>query len=264
MEAVTGIFTSQVEAERAVQRLRAIGIEGEERLNVLMPGASDSAVDRVPTSDTEQSGMGAALGGVVGGTSGIAVGTVVASLLIPGVGPVAAVGLLAMALFGAGGAVAGATAGQAIEESLTDGLPKDELFVYEDALRKGRIVVIGLADDDKEGELMREIFTESGAESVDAARKEWWIGLRDAEEVHYTTQGKNFSEVEPVYRTGFEAAQYFDATGRSYDDAREELHHLYPDAFNQDPFRHGFERGGDYYRRIRDSHSDQTHKPDEG
>jgi hypothetical protein len=263
MIAVTGIFTSPVRAERAVQQLKAMGIDGEDKLNVLMPGASDQEISHVPTSDTEGSGMGAVIGGVVGGTSGIAAGTIMASLLIPGIGPVAAVGLLAMALFGAGGAVAGVAAGHAIEESLTDGLPKDELFVYEDALRKGRIVVIGLADGDEEGELVREVFAESGAESIDAAREEWWIGLRDAEKEHYTTEEKDFSTVEPLYRSGFEAAQYFDATGRSYDDARDELYQRYPQVYDQEPFRFGYDRGGEYYRRQRRDDRD-VNNPDHG
>jgi hypothetical protein len=47
-----------------------------------------------------------------------------------------------------GGAVAGGAVGKFLESSLTQGLPKDEIFFYEDALRQGRSVLVGLAEDD--------------------------------------------------------------------------------------------------------------------
>jgi hypothetical protein len=69
-----------------------------------------------------------------------------------------------------------------LEDSMTEGLPEDELFVYEDALRKGRSVVIALADESK-APLLRELLKAEGAEAVDAAREQWWIGLRDASKI---------------------------------------------------------------------------------
>ena len=33
---------------------------------------------------------------------------------------------------------------------------------------------------------LREIMKKEGAESVDAAREQWWVGLRSAEENHYS------------------------------------------------------------------------------
>jgi outer membrane lipoprotein SlyB len=168
--------------ERAVQRLKGIGIEEKLQLNILTPQSTDREIAQVPTSDTEQPGMGAAVGGVVGGASGMMIGTAVTSLLIPGIGPVVAVGMLASALLGA---LAGAAAGDALEDSTTEGPPKDEMLLYEDALRQGRTVLIVLAEDDKQAESARLALTESGAESVDAARKAWWIGLHDTEKEHY-------------------------------------------------------------------------------
>src|SRR5262252_5437013 len=147
MIAVTGIFKSSAEAERAAQRLKSIGIEWKHRLNTLTPGSTDREIAKVPTSDTEQTGMGAAVIGVVGGASGMAVGTAVTSLLVPGIGPVAAVGILASGLLGS---LAGVAAGGAMEDSMTDGPAKDEMFLHEDALRQGRTVVIALADGDEQ------------------------------------------------------------------------------------------------------------------
>ena len=65
--------------------------------------------------------------------------------LVPGLGPITALGLLGAAILGAAGATIGAAAGGKAEKSTYEGLPEDEIFVYEDALRKGRSVVIALA-----------------------------------------------------------------------------------------------------------------------
>ena len=72
---------------------------------------SEEQVHSVPVSETEQPGVGKAIGGVVGAALGMAGGFelgVGITALVPGVGPVLAVGLAGMALLGAGGAVAGA------------------------------------------------------------------------------------------------------------------------------------------------------------
>src|SRR5207244_12792798 len=106
-------------------------------------------------------GMGRAVGGTVGGAIGVAAGATIgaaaATILVPGVGPVLAFGLIGAALFGGGGATAGALAGEALEEGIAQGLPHDELYVYEDALRKGRTVVIALADSDRSEEHTSEL-----------------------------------------------------------------------------------------------------------
>ena len=41
------------------------------------------------------------------------------------------------------------------------------MFVYEDALRQGRSVVIELSDEEEQAELARAVFSETGAESID-------------------------------------------------------------------------------------------------
>ena len=44
-----------------------------------------------------------------------------------------------MSLLGLGGAATGAAAGDAMEETIS-GIPRDELYVYEDALRRAKLV----------------------------------------------------------------------------------------------------------------------------
>ena len=251
MESIVGIFNSLADAKRAAAMLRTFGIS-ENRITVLSPHTRETEIEaQIPTTDTEQPGMGQALGGTVGAALGAAggatAGAAAASLLVPGVGPVIALGILGAALLGAGGAVAGAAAGDAMEKTMADGLPHDELYVYEDALRRGRSVVIAFADDDQIAENARAELQRAGAESVDAARNEWWIGLRGAEQEHYTSQGGDFNLDEATYRLGFEAALHPDRRGKSGEDAGQSLQQKYgADAATQ-AFRQGYERGQRYH-----------------
>ena len=257
MSTVAGIFPSRAEAERAAEDLRSAGVASE-NINLLIPGTSEREIGRsVTTSDTEQPGMGSALGGTVGGAlgaaSGMGIGAAVASLLVPGVGPVLAAGILGAALLGTAGAAAGAAAGGAMEESV-EGLPHDELFVYEDALRQGRSVVIVAAEDDTQADAARSVLTRDGAESVDSARESWWVGLRDGEEAEYKGLGGDFEADEQRYRQGFEAAQHPFTRGKSYEEARERLREKHSEACETEAFRRGYERGQSYYQGVKEKY----------
>ena len=251
METIVGIFNSRVDGERAVTQLRAAGIP-EDKIVLLAPGASEKQLSEVHTTEAEQPGMGKALGATVGGALGVAggvpLGAAIASFFIPGVGPVIAAGLLGAAILGIGGAATGAAAGGALEGGLAHGLPHDELYLYEDALRRGRSVVIAFAEDDEVAERGRSALTRTGAESIDAARESWWIGLRSAEEERYTAEGKDFSRDERTYRRGFEAALHPNLRGTSYDEALKTL----KQAQDDEVFRRGYERGQDYHRSLKD------------
>src|SRR5437870_2401213 len=145
MQAVTGVFLSQTEAEQAVRKLQSSGIQAD-RVTLLTPGGKGpKKLESVPVDATEQPGMGTAIGAVVGGATGLSGGVVAA--VVPGIGPVTAIGLLGAAVLTTAGASLGAVAGGLLESFMTEGLPEDEIFVYEDALRKGRTVVIALAED---------------------------------------------------------------------------------------------------------------------
>jgi hypothetical protein len=253
MEPVTGIFKSRAAAQRAITELEAAGISAEE-INLLSPLAAEDEHARVAVADTEQPGMGKALGGLVGGAvgaaGGLGISAAAASILVPGVGPVIALGLLGAALFGTGGAVGGAMAGGALEEGMDEGLPVDEMFVYEDALRQGRTVVVVLAKDTFRADVAREVMRKMEAESVDSAREDWWIGLRDAEKESYTEPEKDFASVEQNYRSGFEAALRPRMRGMSYDDWVDYLLANYPENYSDDSFRRGYERGQKHYQEL--------------
>ncbi len=253
METVVGIFQSKAIADEALQQIKAIGITGD-KITILHPGELSAEVESSTTlSDTESPGMGAAMGGTVGGALGVAggasLGLAVASLFIPGVGPILVAGALGAALLGTGGAVAGMAAGQAMEEGLTKGLPHDELFIYEDALRHNRTVVIASVEDEEITEKVRDLFAKAGAESVDAARDNWWLGLRSAEELEYERTGGSFQQDETSYRRGFEAALHPGMRRRNFDQAASELRERYQGTSAERPFRAGYERGQGHQRR---------------
>ena len=258
MQTVAGIFRARDDAERAAADLRGLGL-ADERISLLAPGTTDAELEKqVPTTETEQPGMGGAIGGTVGGAmgaaSGVTLGMAAASALVPGVGPVIAAGMIGAALLGIGGAAAGAAAGNALEENITAGLPHDELFVYEDALRRGHAVVIAVADDDDQAARAREILERAGAESIDAARERWWIGLRDAEEESYRETGREFRADEPTYRKGFEAALHPRARGLSFADASEQLRARHGELCDDEAFRRGYERCQAYQQSLREKY----------
>jgi len=253
METVVGIFQSKAVADHSIQQIMSSGI-ADDRITVLRPGTPAADVESSTTvSDTESPGMGQAMGGAVGGALGVAggasLGLAVASLLIPGVGPILVAGALGAILLGTGGAVGGMAAGAALEGGLAQGLPHDELFVYEDALRHGRSVVIISADDNETAARVRNVFAQADAESIDAARENWWLGIRDAEQLSYERTAGRFQQDESSYRRGFEAAQLPGMRKRHFDEAASELRERHQGTSAERPFRAGYERGQAHQRR---------------
>jgi len=259
MKTVAGVFTSCVEAGEVVRKLRAMGMP-EDKLAVLLPCESDNKA-KVPVTAAEQPGIAKALAGTVGAVVGAAGGMELAmalTVVIAGVGPVLAVGFLGAALFGVLGAGIGVAAGAKLEDFLSEGLPEDEIYVYEDALRQGRSVVIALADDDQAAESIRGVMRQHDVETIDAARERWWIGLRNPEKEHYEGSGGTFERDEIFYRRGFQAALHARTRGKEYDQVLnemaqdiEDLQRQYPGSEVEEPFRRGYERGRAHFEACR-------------
>jgi hypothetical protein len=256
MEIVTGVFQSRSEAEEAVRLLRSLGIS-QDRIGLLTPDMSERQVETsVRTTDSEAPGMGAAMGGAVGAALGIAggasLGAAAASLLVPGVGPVLAIGLIGAALLGAGGAATGVVVGESIEKGLGEGLPREDVYLYEDALRHGRSVVIGFAEDGAQADRAREALDRAGGEDIDAVREKWWRELKDEERRHYEPNGRDFEHDEVSYRRGFQCALHPKRRGKSYVEAEQELRSSYGVNQLDSAFRHGYERGRSYQQSIKE------------
>jgi hypothetical protein len=258
VQAVTGVFRVQADARRAVETLSSKGVSAD-KITLLTPGSRATDVDDVPVGAAEQPGVGKAIGAVVGGAGGLTGGSLLMAAVIPGVGPVTALGLLGAAVLGAAGATVGASLGASLENSTTRGLPEDEIFVYEDALRKGRSVAIALAENAQRADTLRELLRSEGAESVDAARHEWWIGLRSAEREHYSASGRDFQRDEKFYRLGFENALHAKMRCKEFDQVSAEMANKVEDLERRNPgvdfeeaYTRGYQRGREYYQRLCD------------
>jgi hypothetical protein len=181
MQSVVGVFGNQTVAQQAIDILASRGVDRDSltfaSMQLLTPDESaDRELQEIPTTDAESDGMGTSVGAVVGGSigasAGLAGGAAVASLLVPGVGTIFAIGLGAAALLGIGGAAAGATAGREAEHALDIGVPKDDLRLYHDLLRRGRSLVIANVESDDQASVVKEVLRAEGAEDIDAARSE--------------------------------------------------------------------------------------------
>jgi hypothetical protein len=171
MQTEVGIFNSRQQAEQAIHSLLSSGIP-ESAITVL--AGEDANVEQLPTTDTEADGMGKTMTGFLGGAAGLGagfgLGTAAASMLIPGIGPVIAVGVGAAALLGAGGAAVGATLGDSNEAALDQGSPKDDVFLYHELLGQRKVLVLVNSDSLEEASGSRRIFDEQGSENIERAR----------------------------------------------------------------------------------------------
>lgn len=241
MQSITGIFNHFTDAARASEQLQAI--LDEKKIVLLTPESPPERVLEVPKTE-DMPPVGGAMGATVGGALGVGL-----AIALPGVGPVAALGTAAAALlFGAGGAAAGWKLGDAADRAGWTGVPADELYVYEDALRTGRSVVIAYVDDAENEDGVRAVMQQNDAESVDAARERWWLGLRDAEEEAYEVHGSDFRSDEDSYRKGMEAALSPHMRERTFEECEPRLRARFPGDIDKPAFRRGFVRGQSYWQ----------------
>lgn len=132
-----GVFTERASADAALEELRAAGFAADQ-LGFAVRDRDATERATMPTDVTELNLMpgtatGAMGGGLIGGIVGAA-----ASLLIPGLGPALAGGILLATLGGAAmGAVAGGFAGSLIHM----GVPEEEAHHYQDLLTSGHTLV---------------------------------------------------------------------------------------------------------------------------
>ena len=253
MQVVTGVFKSENNAETAVNHLRSLGI-AEKRIGIVRPGNRPERLEAgVPVTDTEDPGMGRAMGAAVGGAMGAAggatAGLAVASLVVPGIGPLVAFGMVGAALLGIVGAGVGSAVGDNVEEGLGEGIPHEDVYLYEDALRHGHSVVIAYVDEGQASDAAR-VMHDAGAEDLDTMRENWWQELRDGERAHYSGEGRDFDRDETSYRHGYQAALHPTRKGKAYSDVEDELRTAYANTVLDRPFQDGYERGSSHRSRV--------------
>lgn len=178
MTADAGVFNSTEAAARAAERLRAL--LGRKRV-LLIRSDDRQLLERLSiTEDLPPPLIGPMAGGF---TAVFAAAMVFNHWRGAGGGfwTALAASLVAAVLAGAGAWRLGGLA----DRKAYRGLPVDELFVYRDALRQGKTVLLVYARDAAQRGEAARILKESGAESVDWARKQWWLGLRAARKARY-------------------------------------------------------------------------------
>ena len=126
MKTVTGVFASQSEAQHAMAEMRLAGAQ-DDRIALLTPGSRQAEVESVPNVAAEQPGMGKAVGAVLGAATGLSAGPLLVAAIIPGVGPVTALGLMGGAVLAAAGATVTSAARLRQEIYMSEWQPEDEL-----------------------------------------------------------------------------------------------------------------------------------------
>jgi uncharacterized membrane protein len=137
-KSVSGIFT-EANAEALLRELEQRHFTKED-ISILM--SEDSGGSRLTIKNDNKAPEGATIGGISGGLLGAIVGglTLVGSLLVPGVGLLAAgplVGALA-------GTAAGAGAGTLVGGLIGMGMPEHEAKYYEEALQESGTMMVGV------------------------------------------------------------------------------------------------------------------------
>jgi anti-sigma B factor antagonist len=143
MDTAIGVFSARDHAEEAVKELRGQGVP-EQSIVYLTRSESEAK--------TISKQFGATLGGFVGGATGMSAGVVAATLLLPGVGAVFALGFGAAALLGLAGAGAGGGLGSfAAHDSeapqpTAGGKASEDINFFREVLKAGRSLIVVRAD----------------------------------------------------------------------------------------------------------------------
>ncbi len=144
-QVVVGVVASYKEALHAVDELRGAGFDDDDISVVARhddQGQPDPGEEHGTPADTPEAESpknverGVTTGSVIGGVGGFLAG--VGALMIPGIGPILAVGPLLGAL---GGAALGAATGGLVGVLVDLGVPEEHARHYETRLTEGNVIV---------------------------------------------------------------------------------------------------------------------------
>ena len=221
MKTLVGIFPSHADAEAALQDLEANGFS-QDQFALLTPGTSAPNLTTETAKPEPPGACGANTGQVAGAITGFAggvLGGVMVSLALPGIGPIIAIG--ALALGGSLGAVAGGVVGNSVQETYAPTLPPEDLFIYEEALRQGASLLIIQPSGELRAEMAHDILHKYRATATEDAWKQWWQPLFENEAAVYGTASSiPFAQIEEEYRRGFQSRFRWTAAGETSRRAR--------------------------------------------
>jgi hypothetical protein len=249
MEMLVGIFHSAMAATGASKALHAAGITAG-HLMLLTPETGSAGLHTV-SSEHPAGACDVKAGHVLGAATGFAgglLGSAAVMLVVPGVGPILAVGALVASVLV--GVTVGATVGGLVQSTFTMALAPEDVFVYEEALRQQCSLLLVKPVDEHQHEMVRVLFARLGTERLNDLREHWWRRQRQQEAVAYHRTHEEFAAHEVSYRRGFEAALDVRGRGKSYTEAAHMLAQRDPAMYQDDVFRYGFERGQVYYHAM--------------
>jgi hypothetical protein len=152
-----GYFRNRADADRAYDELVRMGVSRDD-ISIVGRGR-EGGKGLADDDDHVTAGEGAAAGGIFGLLLGAA------AMLIPGIGPIVAVGPISAALAGAvTGGVTGAVVGGITGALVDAGVPEEEARYYNDRLGQGGVLVTARADESRYPQI-RATFERLGAET---------------------------------------------------------------------------------------------------
>jgi anti-sigma B factor antagonist len=187
MDTAIGVFSARDHAEEAVAELREQGVPDD---SIVFLTRSEGEAKTIARQ------FGATVGGFVGGATGMSAGVVAATLLLPGVGAVFALGFGAAALLGLAGAGAGAGVGSFAAQDkdspqpTTDGRGSEDAGFFREVLREGRSLIVVRAK------------TPETAASACAVLDRLGIGMQGKTPVRMQTKSRQFGDVVVLDITG--------------------------------------------------------------
>lgn len=155
LKTVIGFFSNRQTAEMAISDLRGQGFNNEE-INLV---AKEQGTPQRNSKETYDDDImdGTLTGSTIGGIGGLIVGS--GALMLPGIGPILAVGPIAAAI---GGAIAGGVAGGLIDW----GIPAEASERYEENVKQGDILTVIRTTSSKVNSAA-QVLRQNGAKDVE-------------------------------------------------------------------------------------------------
>lgn len=162
---IVAVFEDQSFAERAAQQLQSRGYRTDDISIVTKPQSNNTGAATATMKTSEASveskndniSDGVLTGGLVGGLAGLLIGA--GSMVVPGLGIVAAAGPLA-------GLLSGAVTGGLVGGLIDLGIPENRSKQYESEVKEGR-VLFSMKTNDASIEEIKSILQSNGAVSVE-------------------------------------------------------------------------------------------------
>jgi stress response protein YsnF len=198
MKTLVALYDELEEARDAIEDLVDAGFDRDD-ISLVAYDPEGKYADFLEAEEGDETDMedSVGFGAVVGTLGGLVVS--IATLGIPGIGPVLTAGTLGATLLSAGvGAAAGGLIGALVEA----GIPDEEAEMYAEGVRRGGTLVVLDAADERAGEaadILEEHDPVDMEKRAEAWREEGWEGFEKEEEPY--TEEEVFAERERYEET---------------------------------------------------------------